>query len=104
MYLSSDSSQTNRASPVEKTTLQASSIHSVLISFDDLHELGITYSKEHLRRLEEARQFPSRVRLSPARVAWMFSEVMAWINERAQVRSIGTGNQQSRKAKSCMTT
>ncbi|MDU8945941.1 helix-turn-helix transcriptional regulator [Ovoidimarina sediminis] len=60
----------------------------ILIGFDQLVELGVTYSREHLRRMEAAGQFPGRVRLSPARVAWMSSEVIAWLNERAEERPI----------------
>ena len=88
----------------EQLNSQAKIVHSIsrenpiLIGFDELRELGITYSKEHLRRLETAGQFPERVRLTPSRIAWMFNEVMAWINDRAQVRSIETGNQETREA------
>ena len=77
---------------------QIQKVGQILLDYDNLRDLGITYSKEHLRRLETAGQFPERVRLTPSRIAWMFNEVMAWINDRAQVRSIGTGNQETREA------
>lgn len=76
---------------------QLHEVGQILLDYDNLRDLGITYSKEHLRRLETAGQFPERVRLTPSRIAWMFNEVMAWINDRAQVRSIETGNQETRE-------
>ena len=44
--------------------------------------LGIPYSHQHIARLEKAGQFPKRIRLGQNRVAWMQSEVEAWIEER----------------------
>lgn len=44
--------------------------------------LGIPYSLQHIARLEKAGQFPKRIRLGQNRVAWMQSEVEAWIEER----------------------
>ena len=72
-----------RASDVSRTFFH---MQPVLIGVEELRELGITYSKEHLRRLEATEQFPKRVRLTPSRVVWMFNEVMAWINDRADER------------------
>jgi len=58
----------------------------LLLSRADLKSLGITYSNAHLLRLESTRRFPSRVRLSPGRVAWLKSEILAFIENRAAER------------------
>ncbi len=56
-----------------------------LITIDKL--LGrIPYSRVHLWRLENAGQFPKRVRLSPNKVAWLEDEIFAWLKERADAR------------------
>ncbi|TIU48987.1 MAG: AlpA family phage regulatory protein [Mesorhizobium sp.] len=36
-------------------------------------------SPAHIDRLEKAGAFPKRVRLGPGRVAWAYSEVLAWV-------------------------
>ena len=38
--------------------------HRRLLQFKQLIELGISFSREHIRRLEEAGKFPKRIRLS----------------------------------------
>jgi prophage regulatory protein len=50
-----------------------------LVSRSDLRERGIRYSNVHLLRLEEDRKFPHRIYLSPARVAWIESEIDEYI-------------------------
>jgi len=47
---------------------------------------GIPYSAQHIARLEEAGQFPKRIRLGQNRVAWLLSEVEAWVDERLATR------------------
>lgn len=56
--------------------------HLTLLSFEQLGDIGIDYSREHLRRMERAEQFPKRVRLSPGRVAWRLSDIESWIESR----------------------
>jgi prophage regulatory protein len=51
-----------------------------LFSRDDLKNLGIKYSNVHLLRLEMDGKFPKRLYLSPARVAWVESEVMEYLS------------------------
>ncbi|WP_214646840.1 helix-turn-helix transcriptional regulator [Ruegeria lacuscaerulensis] len=65
-----------------------SGLQPILIGHEELQELGITYCKEHLRRLEADGLFPPRIRLSPVRVVWAFNEVIAWINDRAEERGV----------------
>ena len=57
-----------------------------LIAFDDLARKGITLSRTQIWRNERAGIFPKRVQLSAARVAWVESEVDAWIAERIAAR------------------
>lgn len=52
-----------------------------LIDWDELRSL-VRYSRQHLRRLEAKGAFPHRLRLGDVRVAWVRSEVYAWIEER----------------------
>lgn len=39
----------------------------------------VPYSPQHILRLEKRGQFPRRVRIGANRVAWLASEVEAWI-------------------------
>ncbi len=47
---------------------------------------GIPYAPQHIARLEAAGEFPKRIRLGQNRVAWVLSEVEAWIDERIAKR------------------
>ena len=50
--------------------------------------LGIPYSPQHIARLEAAGHFPKRIKLGQNRVAWMVSEVEAWIDEKLAAREV----------------
>jgi len=49
-----------------------------------VHELTslVPYSAQHIRRLEQANQFPRRVRIGPNRVGWVREEVEQWLSNR----------------------
>ena len=47
-----------------------------LLTFKQLIELGISFSREHIRRLEEAGKFPKRIRLSPQKIVWFEDEIL----------------------------
>ena len=49
------------------------------LSRNDLKAKGIHYSNVHLLRLENDGKFPRRIYLSPARVAWIESEIDDYI-------------------------
>ena len=49
---------------------------------------GIPYTPQHIARLEKAGQFPQRIKLGPNRVAWVLSEVEAWVRERIDQRDM----------------
>ncbi|TAN56360.1 MAG: AlpA family phage regulatory protein [Rhodospirillales bacterium] len=58
-----------------------------LVSKKELRTVcGIPYTPQHIARLEAAGQFPKRVQLGPNRVAWLLTEVDAWVNERIAIR------------------
>lgn len=60
----------------------------VLLPYDKLKERGITWSKCQLYRLERAGKFPKRVAVSDVRIAWVESEIDAWIIERINARDV----------------
>jgi prophage regulatory protein len=48
----------------------------------------VKYSPQHIARLEKAGLFPQRIQLGQNRVAWLLSEVEAWIEDRLAKRSL----------------
>ena len=54
----------------------------------DRKELGklIPYSPAQIYRMEKAGTFPKRIKLGPGRVAWLFAEVLEWIECKRQGR------------------
>jgi predicted DNA-binding transcriptional regulator AlpA len=54
----------------------------ILVGYAELSQLGIKFSVEHIRILERDGHFPTRIRLSPKRVAWRMSDIEAWIDSR----------------------
>jgi prophage regulatory protein len=56
-----------------------------ILSMRQLREL-VLYSPQHIARLEKAGKFPKRVKLGQARVGWIESEVLDWLQERIDSR------------------
>ena len=50
----------------------------------------VPYSASHIWRLERAGEFPQWVRLGGNRVAWLQSEVNAWVQSKVTSRSDST--------------
>lgn len=44
-------------------------------------DFGIPYSFQHIWRLEQAGKFPKRLRIGANRVAWLYDEIVEWIEE-----------------------
>jgi prophage regulatory protein len=65
---------------------QARSDPRRLLSFKQLLEIGIRFSREHVWRLEAAGKFPRRIYLSPQKIAWFEDEILAWLAERDSER------------------
>ncbi len=59
-----------------------------LLSFDDLQRI-VPLSRTTIWRLERQGDFPRRIRIGPNRVAWVETEVEAWINDRLAEREAG---------------
>jgi prophage regulatory protein len=54
-----------------------------LLSFTELTTTrGITFSRRHLKRLEDERKFPLRVVLGENRIGWVVTEVDEWLAEK----------------------
>jgi prophage regulatory protein len=53
-----------------------------LLTYKHLEAIGISFSREHLWRLEAANKFPRRIYLSPQKIAWFEDEILAWLAER----------------------
>lgn len=58
----------------------------IILNRSDLKRLGITVSNSSLLRWEHAGRFPRRIRMAGTSVAWLKSEVEAWLSERATER------------------
>jgi prophage regulatory protein len=68
---------------------------TILLARADLRARGIHYSNPHLIDLERRGLFPGRVTLSPAKVAWVESEVDEWLSSHLAARdSIALGVRQ----------
>ncbi len=65
----------------------ATSTNKILLSRDDLKELGIWQSNSTLIRLEQTGRFPQRIRLSGACVCWDRDEVLEFIEARKAERA-----------------
>jgi prophage regulatory protein len=62
-------------------------IKPLLLSYEDLRDLGIRYSKAHLWRLWAADKFPKPIKLTPtSRNVWSADEVDTWIKQRIAER------------------
>ena len=48
----------------------------------------IPFTPQHILRLEKKGRFPRRVRLGENRVAWLLTEIEAWIAERTAARDV----------------
>jgi prophage regulatory protein len=57
-----------------------------LITKRELCQL-VPYTPQHILRLEKRGKFPRRIQVGPNRVAWLLSEVEAWISERVAARN-----------------
>ena len=50
-----------------------------LLSYPQLRDRGVPYTREHLRRLIAEQKFPAPIALSNKRIAWVEDEVSDWI-------------------------
>jgi prophage regulatory protein len=57
------------------------------VNYEQLVEMGINFSREHLWRLEAAGKWPRRYYLSPQKVVWDLDEVLAHLEKLAAERA-----------------
>ena len=58
-----------------------------LLSFAELTTTrGITFSRRHLKRLEDEKKFPLRVVLGENKIGWVVTEVDEWLASRLAER------------------
>jgi predicted DNA-binding transcriptional regulator AlpA len=59
----------------------------ILVTFPELKELGIRYSRQHISRLMAEGKFPKPIRLGSndmsTRSHWRLVDILKWIEERA---------------------
>ena len=61
----------------------ATPVTDVFISYDELPQQGIPkYSRVHIRRMIARGVFPAAIQLSPNRVGWRLSDIVAWKRSR----------------------
>jgi predicted DNA-binding transcriptional regulator AlpA len=59
----------------------------LLLSADDLRNLGVPYSRVQLWKMVKAGLFVAPIKISPNRNAWIHDEVIAWVAARAAERA-----------------
>jgi prophage regulatory protein len=56
------------------------------LPYDQLKHL-VPFTRQHLKRLEDAGTFPRRVQIGANRVAWREDEIVSWADERSAERT-----------------
>jgi prophage regulatory protein len=74
--------------PMEKITQQATAFKKLLLSHDDLKARGITYSRASIYRKIRDKTFPAPVKLGENKIAWLSTEIDAWIEAIAAARNV----------------
>lgn len=62
-----------------------------LLTYDELRDHGVTYTRRHLDNLERLGKFPRRVAIGEFRVGWVEDEIDAHIAGKINARSSRTG-------------
>jgi predicted DNA-binding transcriptional regulator AlpA len=59
----------------------------IFVPYSQLHDvLGIRYTRVHINRLIRAGCFPAPRKLSENRIAWVYSDLIEWAENRERVR------------------
>lgn len=56
------------------------------VTYSELQNYGIKYSRVHIGRLAKDKKFPLPVAIGAARVGWIEAELLAWQDERVAER------------------
>jgi len=78
-----------RAPPVAAALLEAlrrGKLDKLLLSAQELRDIGVPFSKTQLYAQIAAGAFPAPIRVSSQRVAWIASEVLRWLEQRMAER------------------
>jgi prophage regulatory protein len=62
-----------------------------ILTFSQLRERGVLFTRRHVDRLEAAGKFPKRVSLGDNRVGWLTEEIEAYIAAAIARRSDAAG-------------
>jgi predicted DNA-binding transcriptional regulator AlpA len=57
-----------------------------LLTYDELPDHGVNFSRRHLRYLEDKGKFPQRVPTGDHSVAWVEDEIDAYVAEKIKAR------------------
>ena len=58
------------------------------VTYPQLKERGVPYTRVHLNRLIDAGKFPAAVRLGENRIAWRARDIEAWAESRPVARPV----------------
>jgi predicted DNA-binding transcriptional regulator AlpA len=71
-----------------------------LLTYNELRDHGVTYTRRHLDNLERIGKFPKRVPLGDRSVAWVEKEIDAHVATKIAARSDAPGSLGSAQTKS----
>jgi prophage regulatory protein len=61
-------------------------VGKILLSLDDIRDMGIKVSRAQVYKLMAQGAFPRNVKISPFNSAWIYDEVVAWLEARMAER------------------
>ncbi len=73
----------------EPNTATRAHVGTDLVDLPGLHQMGIPFTRQRLLELEKAGRFPRRLKLAERRIAWLRSEIDAWLKRLAEARAGG---------------
>ena len=53
-----------------------------LLTYKDLHEVGVSFSRNYFRKLINDDKFPQPIRVGPCKLVWDEAAIRTWIEER----------------------
>jgi Prophage CP4-57 regulatory protein (AlpA) len=66
-------------------------VNDIFLTYDELRPHGVPFTRVHLRRLTRNGLFPASYQLSPNRIGWKLSDIVAWkISRRANGATLPT--------------
>jgi len=71
----------------ERFTVKSSQQFETLLRSDEVQQL-VTFTRQHIHRLEKSGRFPKRIHLGPNRVVWKSSDIAAWLQAKQQESAV----------------